>query len=70
MFLRYANIIFDLERAKALKTVHGYSMISVFPIVDDTETGIHVDGREPSSAEKRPRTRSLRSDVLEVVRYR
>jgi protoporphyrinogen oxidase len=24
MFLRYANIIFDLERAKALKTVHGY----------------------------------------------
>jgi len=24
MFLRYANIIFDLERADALKTVHGY----------------------------------------------
>lgn len=24
MFLRYANIIFDLERAEALKTVHGY----------------------------------------------
>jgi protoporphyrinogen oxidase len=24
MFLRYANIIFDLERALALKTVHGY----------------------------------------------
>ncbi len=24
MFLRYANIIFDLERASALKTVHGY----------------------------------------------
>jgi hypothetical protein len=24
MFLRYANIIFDLERAAALKTVHGY----------------------------------------------
>ncbi|HTF68303.1 MAG TPA: FAD-dependent oxidoreductase, partial [Edaphobacter sp.] len=24
MFLKYANIIFDLERADALKTVHGY----------------------------------------------
>jgi protoporphyrinogen oxidase len=24
MFLKYANIIFDLERAEALKTVHGY----------------------------------------------
>ena len=24
MFLRYANVIFDLERAGALKTVHGY----------------------------------------------
>jgi protoporphyrinogen oxidase len=24
MFLRYANIIFDLDRASALKTVHGY----------------------------------------------
>jgi len=24
MFLRYANVIFDLERAAALKTVHGY----------------------------------------------
>lgn len=24
MFLRYANVIFDLERASALKTVHGY----------------------------------------------
>ncbi len=24
MFLRYANVIFDLERADALKTVHGY----------------------------------------------
>jgi protoporphyrinogen oxidase len=24
MFLRYANVIFDLERAPALKTVHGY----------------------------------------------
>jgi hypothetical protein len=24
MFLRYANIIFDLDRAAALKIVHGY----------------------------------------------
>ena len=24
MFLRYANVIFDLDRAQALKTVHGY----------------------------------------------
>ena len=24
MMLRYANIIFDLDRAAALKTVHGY----------------------------------------------
>jgi len=24
MFLKYANVIFDLERADALKTVHGY----------------------------------------------
>ena len=24
MFLRYANVIFDLDRASALKTVHGY----------------------------------------------
>jgi protoporphyrinogen oxidase len=24
MYLRYANVIFDLERAEALKTVHGY----------------------------------------------
>jgi hypothetical protein len=24
MFLRYANVIFDLDRAAALKTVHGY----------------------------------------------
>jgi hypothetical protein len=24
MHLRYANVIFDLERADALKTVHGY----------------------------------------------
>ena len=24
MLLRYANVIFDLDRAAALKTVHGY----------------------------------------------
>jgi hypothetical protein len=24
MFLKYANVIFDLDRAAALKTVHGY----------------------------------------------
>jgi len=64
------NIIFDLERAKALKTVTATSMISVFPIVDDTRLGIHVDGRELHQREKAA-DRALSAAIsFEVVRYR
>ena len=47
MLLRYANIIFDLDRAAALKTVHGYlDDIGDRLLRTIRRLGIHVDRRE------------------------
>ena len=55
--LRYANIIFDLERADALKTFTATSTSSGSRIAGVTETGATCGRTRASKAESRPRRR-------------
>ena len=45
--VRYANVIFDLDRAEAIKTVHGYlDDVGIALLRALRRLGLHVDRRE------------------------